>query len=305
MRANYFRYLYENTDKGTIYTISTAGDTGEFCGYYICGYGKPVFGTKMDERFSICRQEISFMVIEGLCESDRAKMADFMKKNQVSHLVVPYGENAARFQADVKQLTVLEKGQSLSYVEDGRKIWMKCFANGEKGTIAVYCDAKLEETEDCKLNVWPVEKETQISICADKEDQSCEMRNCLYNDFDVCKGHNKKGDRPYVTGTLLLGNVNLKEDGERLLEDLKELQEEIRFVTLPGGGKEELFHPCILEAMKVRKEVNHYFVLPGGMEGNDGTIGKLLRAGIRNRAVLTSEVSGLCAAGLFVEKMEE
>lgn len=306
MRANYFRYLYENTSKGTVYTMSIAGEQGDFCGYYVCGYGEPVFGEKMDERFAVCSQEVSLLVLENLCDGDRDKIAEFAEKNQVDKVVMPYGETPIEFGENVKQVIVLEEGQSLSYLENGRRVWLKCFANGKHGTIVMYCDARIQEAKDCQMTVWAFQEETKVSVCVDKDDHSCAMRNCLYNDFDVCKGHNGKGYEEYVTGTLLLGNVNLKECREQLLQDLGEFLGEIRFVVLPGGGKKELYHPWVADLLEQEhRGLNHYYIVPREAAENDGTISSLMKKGIRHRVVVTGEECGLCTTGFFVEKSEE
>ena len=135
----------------------------------------------------------------------------------------------------------------------------------------------------------------------DMENLVCCARCGLYNDFDVCKGHNQNTGKGYTAGAMLLGNISLKKYSEAIKRDFSEVRDQIRYISITGNMKQadgEL-STWIGES---RTELNHYYILPSGCADTGDFITKILSESGRNRVYLTGEKCGVCGSGFFISR---
>lgn len=308
MNALYFRHLFQNTKRGTAHTVSVSSAEGEFFLCSLCSNGLPLRDReRADEKFQMEGQIISVLVLERLHPVDLEKVRDILKHNKVERVFIPYGDSAAELSelslaGDVK---LLEAGETVSFQEKGWDVWIKCLDNGSQGALVLYhgLSEASREGKDCLMAVKPAEKDLPCRVCVDQNNHACAMKCCLYNDFALCKGHNGKDAEEYVTGALLLGNVNLKEKEKELRKDLKEHLSDIRMIALGEGGSEARTSDSFMEFLnRGNDRLNQYYILSEGMEENEHTLKTILKEGPRRIPVLTSENTGLCISGFLKDK---
>ena len=308
MKAYYFRQLFQNTRRGTVHTLSTDGGEGAFCLYYLCSDGRPVREKEdQEKRFCIRGKNISVLVLEHLHPTDLEQAGELLKHNHVEKVFLPYGDTAETLPelSQAEKVYVLEKGQTVSFQEKGWDVWVKCLDGGSKGNLVLYHGPSqaVRQGEDCLMAVKPFDKTLPCQVCMDAEDHSCGMRCCLYNDFTLCKGHNRKDIPDYVAGTLLLGNGDPALVGEDLNRELKEYIPYIRTVALASGKPEESSMNAMMELISQKnKDLNQYFVMPEDAEQNEKILKTIMKKGLRRIPVLTGADSGLCISGFIKDK---
>ena len=154
---------------------------------------------------------------------------------------------------------------------------------------------------DCLMSVRIFDKAKCGSPQIDMENLVCCARCGLYNDFDVCKGHNQNTGKGYTAGAMLLGNISLKKYSEAIKRDFSEVRDQIRYISITGNMKQadgEL-STWIGES---RTELNHYYILPSGCADTGDFITKILSESGRNRVYLTGEKCGVCGSGFFISR---
>lgn len=308
MKALYFRHLFQNTKRGTAHTVSVSGEEGEFFLYSMISNGQPLRDEEHEEeKFQVSGKTLSVLVLENLHTKDLDKAKEILRSNRVKQVFVPYGDSAANLQelSLADKVCILKAEEKVSFRKTGWNVWIKCVENGEKGNLILYHGPsdEIKEGKDCLMAVKPAERDLHCSMCMDQDDHACGMRCCLYNDFTVCKGHNGKNADHYVTGTLLLGNIDLKTKEKELKEDLKEYVSDIRMVCLGEAGGAEKFSDSFLEYLdRENKHLNQYYILPEDEDQNEGTLKTILKKGCRRIPVLTGENTGLCLSGFLKNK---
>ena len=309
MKAYYFRYLNQNTARGTVHTASADGVKGAFCRCYMCSDGTPVRGEEIsEERFRKFGDYISVLVLENLHDQDLKEVQRILREHHVGKVFLPYKDKAVGLKelelADTVQ--ILESGQEVCFQERGWNVWLKCLENQDQGTLVMYHGPadEVKEKQDCVLTEKPFGRTLPCQVCVDAENHACGMRCCLYNDYTICKGHNAKGFEGYVTGALLLGNTDLSRYQEELKNSLEKYRSDIRLVTLPGHGMEKKNTETFLNFLcGANENLNRYYVLPEGTEDNEKVLKTVMAKGSRQIPVLTNEENGFCLSGFFTEKV--
>ena len=308
MEAYYFRNLYQNTARGTVHTASVDGVKGTFCLCYMCSNGTPVRNeAAYGERFREFGGTISVLVLENLHAQDLEEVRRILKENHVKKVFLPYHDKATELPelALADYVQVLEKGEEVSFQENGWNIWLKCLEVQGKGTLVMYHgpSEEVKEKQDCVLTAKPLNSSLPCQVCVDAENHACGMRCCLYNDYTVCKGHNAKNFEGYVTGTLLLGNADLMQCENELEEGLEKYRKDIRMVTLPGQKVEKTYTDTFLNFLCEENEcLNRYYVLPEETDDDEKVLKAILQKGPRQIPVLTNDENGFCMSGFFTEK---
>ena len=307
MNTYHYRYLYQNTDRGTIHTASAELKKNGFCLCYMCSDGRPLRERgAAEERFKNFGERISVLVLEKLHEEDMQEAARILREHQVERVFLPYGDKAE----DMPELMladrihVMKAGEEISFCEKGWQVWLKCMPEETQGTLVLYHGPSEEtkENQDCIMTAKPFHKELPCQVCVEEGDR-CGMRCSLYNDYTLCKGHNARDVDGYVTGALLLGNVDLNQYGCELQENLMQYREDIRMVTLPGQGMKEKNSELFLDYLnEVNDNLNRYYVLPEGTYDNEKVLKDVLKKGPRQVTVLTTADKGFCMSGFFTDK---
>lgn len=313
MKAKYFRMMYQNAENGMVHTFSTA-DTETGDKYTLCylnslkGNTDPI--AAIDERFENYTETIDLMVLAVSEEPVIGQALKIAAANSVHTVLLP-GDGAAAqdakkrlLRAGVKEVLAVENENVYECVKPWQ-IKVIGLGTGAAASLVLYHDAIANQGDerDCVLTVKPLDQELSWTACVDPADLSCDMQAALYNDFDICKRHNQRDGKGYVTGTLLLGRVNLKEYSAKLKVLLSEERKNIRFTALPEGGRDEYYSAEFLDWLdQENADKRKYFIAPSKAAGNEAALKDILLRGGRHTPILTGNGWGLCASGYFVKR---
>jgi len=308
MNTYHYRYLYQNTVRGTIHTASADKEKDAFCLCYMCSDGRPLRERGVaEERFKNFGERISVLVLERLHWEDMEEAARILREHHVEKVFLPYGDKAA----DMPELMladwvqIMEAGEEVSFSEKGWQVWLKCMPEKEQGTLVLYHGPSEEtkENQDCVLTAKSFSRKLPCQVAVEPDTHPCGMKCCLHNDFTLCKGHNAKDAVGYVTGALLLGNVDLNRHGYELQEKLLQYRDDIRMVTLPGQGRKEKNNELFLDYLnEVNDDLNRYYVLPEGNTHDGKVLRDVMKKGPRQVTILTTADEGFCMSGFFTDK---
>lgn len=346
MKANFYRFLYENTNDGIVNTGSIvnteAGKDFQFC--YLSGAAN--MGTiEMD---SIGKTGISFnnlpdtldmLVLADFepCYVDRAlglleatkvkqiilpKLNEEVKENLINSLSEEVRSSRIRTFIEepagtakskgAGEICELGEGETLEKEVCGFKVKISCRGRGEKASLIMYYGPENKRTceKECMFTVKSFTNDMNCSMCIDEDDHHCAMKCGLYNDFDVCRRHSEKDCEQYVLGTMLLGNVNLRECGQDILDDFREEIKSLRIMSIPDGGDRESWDRQFFEkAMDIFKKENpkaahfkQYFVVPSCRKASAQTLMDISASDPYHQMVMTGKVYGICASGYLKTK---
>lgn len=283
MKANYYRFLFENTNDGIVNTGSIV-DTEKDEKFQFC-YLSGAAAVKADEGNDI---DESVEVVNGLPEVlDMLVIADFephylekalklLKKTKAEKVLLPKCDEDVRAKL-VKSLSdeehcdqaielikepeavlkregavkiyELGEGETFSTESSGFKVKVSCYGKGENASLVMYYGPAEKGTKNLEsmFAVKSFTKEMKCSMCVDGENHHCAMKCCLYNDYDICRRHSEKDCEQFILGTLLLGNVKLEECGQKILSDFEEEIGGLRVMSVPNGGAKENWDKLFFE----------------------------------------------------------
>lgn len=331
MKARYFRLMYQNVTDGILHTASFVNteEKKESLIYYLCpkkggsasdtlkydalqsgnpADGEPSSEEKEDERFAMRGKKITYLVLADFGGTYPQKLMELVKNNRVEHAFLPGGDedflNEWREWLEkegVDAVHILNRNEKYEEKTSDYEVRISCLGSGSENSLVMYHGPLGVEpkTDDCVLTVKPALEDLPCSICVDAENHGCGMRCGLYNDYDMCKGHNGIESEGYVLGTLLLGNLNLRDGCEEKLDAFTDKKKKVRFVTLPQAGNEAAWNSEIADWTDHGHK--SYYLCPKG-EGQEEPMAEILQTGIRHTPVVLSESSGLCASGFFTKR---
>jgi len=309
MEAKYFRLMYQNVNKGMVHTVSVE-DTIKKCkftAFYLSGSKKLKNSLVTDERFSCCKETIQLMVLAELDTDCLQKALEIIEANALVQVVMP---DCAQETIDIiksagaEKVLVLKDGESMEPDCDIWQVSLKCYGEGRNASIVMFHGSEHLNPQimDCVLNVKPVSKRLPCKVCVDSKNLSCDMSCGLYNDFDICKGHNAKSRNNYLTGTLLLGSVDLKTYGNQIQKDFEEFRRYIRFTSIPESCKSEDWKDMMDWLDEENKVDKKYFIPPSNEKGNEKILKNVLEKGPHRIPLLTSESFGICVSGFYTKR---
>lgn len=324
----FFNFMYYHRAQGLAHTAKITGDNEEngFFLAYLCDWtgsgpkdeGPDACGTGCTKEeplihsaveFQLWDEEIDLLVLDGIRPESMDEIRRLTGKNHVKELVMPKGDLLEEWGRNdpADKVTILEEGQTFS-VERGK--WMVhiiCCRNDEGNSLAVYHGPKDADPakDDCLMTVRPFSNKVPCGKCRNDVNHVCAMRCSLYHDFDVCKKHNDRNCERYTVGTLLLGNVNLKEHGKlgRKIPEFQDIAEKTRFLVLPDGGGCGAWFPGLLKELDpCREQLNRYFIVTGNKKDNAETVKEIACSGMYYKPEFLTDEYGVCATGFFTEK---
>lgn len=310
MRTKYFRSMFHNVTEGVMYSVGIADSETKSCwtAYYLCA-GEKTDSSRfvMDERFFACREEVRLVVAGDGSEATMHLLMDFVKENRVEQVVIPGNRDTMPEklrEAGVRHVVELEPGSFLHKEKDFWLFNIHCYGTKEGCFLTMYGGpAGINwRTMDCLMSVKPFNSKLCCSSEIDMENHACCMKCGLYNDFDVCKGHNQNTGKGYAAGVLLLGSVPVMKYIDTIQKDYSGVREQIRFVSMVEG-MEKADGDFIAWVGKSRQELNHYYVLPSGCADTEAFIKKVLSESGRNRVYLTGKECGVCGSGFFTSRV--
>lgn len=315
MRAKYFRFMYQNVEGGSAHTLSVADtERGNNCNVFYVSSLKGTAGANMrlDDRFLSCSETIDLLAVADFEKATVEQALKLMESNRVEKVILPdegieVGKVKEAFLSKgASQAISLKAGEVFEFAKAGWKVKAGCFGKETSASLVMFHgpEENSPEKDDCVLTVKPSAESLPCTACVDGVNHNCGMRCGLYNDFNTCKGHNAKNSEGYVTGTLLLGNVDLTAHGSEVKQMFEEEKSGVRFVTLPNGGSGEYITNSFLNWIDtVNENVNRYYLAPSGAEGNGEALMAILKKGPRHIPVLTNSRYGLCASGFFKKRI--
>lgn len=170
-------------------------------------------------------------------------------------------------------------------------------------TIVMY-HGSLEDDlkgEDCLMTVKPF---SFLQACRGRMKGECDLCSlaCTHrSDYDLLRGHNKKGLNEYENGTLLLGNMLIPGHVEELYNRYQYVKEKVRFVSIPNSGAKENWD---YRVMGFGKENNYrYYVGPVNDLSDKNTFQSLSTISPYIRYCMTNEYYGLCGSGFLTDRI--
>jgi len=315
MRAKYFRLMYQNKVNSVVHTISVADTEKEtkWNALYLCELVNSVYEKKENENRCLESTEVvNLLVLANLRDEMVHQALEVAHLNEVKKIVIPDSGNDTEeikkkfISAGVGEVIVLSDSEEYEDSGAGWGAKLICLGKETEASVVMYHDAmeNSPKEDDCVLLVKPSSKKLPCTFNIDGENLNCDMRCSLYNDFDVCKGHKKKDSTDYITGSLLLGNVNLNRYGEDIQKLFSEEKGRIRFLTLPNGGGKDYWNFGILHWLDTKNEsIKRYFIAPAGAVGNEITLKEIMNKGPRFVPILTGAEYGICASGFFTKRL--
>lgn len=315
MDAKYFQLMYQNVENGVIHTISVADteNEGKWNGCYLCGVNGNNDPINMDEKFQTFTEAINLLVVADAKDNTVEAAIKLVKANEIRKVILPDEGKAGsglkeRFLAEgAGEVIGLKTGEIYKEMSAQWNIKLAAFGKGADAAVVMFSDAPdiSPEEKDCLLTVKPSYEARSFQVCIDGKDHSDSMRGCFNNDFAVCKGHNGKDSKGYITGTLLLGNVDLKRCGLALKEVFsEECANRLRFMSFADSGCDDSWDTNILNWMDTDNEnINQYFIIPKSeSDAYSKAICQILKRGPRNNPILTSDKYGMCVSGFFTKR---
>jgi len=300
--------MYQNVNKGMVHTVSVedAIRGSKWNAYYLCG-SKDSESIVSDDKFSCCKEKIRLMVAATLDNACLEKALEIIKVNTVEQVILPYTtQEAVKLlrSAGAEKVLMMREGETMNLYYDIWNVSLGCYGEGRDSSIIMYHgpEEMKPESMDCVLNVKAAAKQKPCTVCVDSKNLSCDMRCGLYNDYDVCRSHNAKGRNNYVTGTLLLGNVNLQKYSSSIQKYFEKTIKYVRFISIPESGTPEAWGRMMDWIDGEGIEDKKYFMPLSNEQGNEMILKKILEAGLRCVPLLTSEASGVCASGFFTKR---
>ena len=155
--------------------------------------------------------------------------------------------------------------------------------------------------EDCVMSVKPF---SYIQSCKGRMKGECDLCSlaCTHrSDFDLLKGHSKKALTEYENGTLLLGNMLLPGNVERLYHRFHYVKEKVRFLSVPNCGAKENWD---YRVMGFGKENNYrYYACPVNTLSDADTFRTLGTIRPYIRLSMLNEYYGLCGSGFLTNRI--
>lgn len=309
MRTKYFKNMFQNVSQGVMYSIGIADSEKKegWVACYLCGGEKECPAESgIEEKFAGCQNKVRLLVVgDGNATSIR-RLMEFVKKNRVEQVVLPgnHEKTARELQkAGVKRVVEMKPGSSLYEEKDFWQFKIHCYGTDEGSFLVMFAgETGIDwKTMDCLMSVRSFDQTMCCNPGIDMENLVCCARCGLYNDFDVCKGHNQNTGKGYTVGAMLLGNISVKKYSEAIKIDFFEVRDQIRYISITGDVKKTdgVLGTWIEESCK---ELNHYYILPSGCADTGEFITEILSQSGRNRVYLTGEKCGVCGSGFFISR---
>ena len=309
MQTKYFKNMFQNISQGVMYSTGVADSEtkNSWVACYICaGENEESLEFKAEKAFAGCKDEVRLVAVGDGSEATIHQLMEFVKKNRVEQVILPGNHEKVAKElrsAGVKRVVEMKPGSSLYDEKDFWQFKIHCYGTDEGCFLVMFTGDKGIDwkTMDCLMSVRIFDKAKCGSPQIDMENLVCCARCGLYNDFDVCKGHNQNTGKGYTAGAMLLGNISLKKYSEAIKRDFSEVRDQIRYISITGNMKQadgEL-STWIGES---RTELNHYYILPSGCADTGDFITKILSESGRNRVYLTGEKCGVCGSGFFISR---
>ena len=224
MQTKYFKNMFQNISQGVMYSTGVADSEtkNSWVACYICaGENEESLEFKAEKAFAGCKDEVRLVAVGDGSEATIHQLMEFVKKNRVEQVILPgnHEKVAKELQsAGVKRVVEMKPGSSLYDEKDFWQFKIHCYGTDEGCFLVMFTGDKGIDwkTMDCLMSVRIFDKAKCGSPQIDMENLVCCARCGLYNDFDVCKGHNQNTGKGYTAGAMLLGNISLKKYSEAI-----------------------------------------------------------------------------------------
>lgn len=309
MLTKYFKNMFQNVSQGVLYSIGIADSENKnsWTACYICaGENAELSKRERKDCFSGCGETVRLVAAGDGSDATIEWLMEFVRKNRVEQVILPENNEKAVKElqkAGVKRVVEMKPGSSLYDEKDFWQFKIHCYGNDEGSYLVMFTgEVGIDwKTMDCLMSVRTFDSNKCCNAGIDMDNMVCCAKCGLYNDFELCKGHNQNSGKGYMAGTILFGNLPMTDYAEAVKKDFFEVRDKIRYLSMTGNYRKAEKELCawIEEA---RAELNHYYILASGCTDTGDFITDILSRSGRSRVYLTGEKCGVCGSGFFISR---
>jgi len=189
-------------------------------------------------------------------------------------------------------------------VYDNWLFYFGAFEKGADSTLVLYHGSVGDNTvlEDCVLNVKNFSGMLDCSSQIHSKNSQCYMACTHKTDYDCLKRHNRKNMKQYINGTLLAGNMNMRDKVDMIYNRYFSVKEKIRFIGVPNGGSYEYWDKRMIGFGN--QHYKSYWAVPSNKDTSAETIKEISMSSPYNNFVLLNEGYGLCISGYLKKRSD-
>lgn len=297
MLADFFRMLFHKVDKGMYYTASMKDEVREktFHLVYVAQGAAP----GKEERYPL-----DVLAAGDVLESTLAQVKKMVEERPVKTVIFP--EECPQELVDwcqEKHTEVIIAKDTYTIAENRWEFRFQAFQGNSGSTLVMYQGFTGDDLqkEDCAFVTKIVSQEPCVS-CIYGEDDYCGFGCNRLKDYDVIGGHKKSKNGAYRMGTLVLGDMLLKGQTDKLSQMIEGVEEKIRCVYLPSELKRDNYEGFLEDICNKR---DYVYVIGNQSQTEPEIVGKILSESpyVQYRSI--NEDTGFCASGYRIPYLRE
>lgn len=237
MKAEFFRMLFQKAVRGIYYT-GAVKDEFRDVNLHLAYVGEGAEIASQDE------YPLDILAVGDWKEETLTRIQEMVSKRKITTVIFPARSEAAEdmenFCKEQGVEEVLMAEEAITIHRGRCELIFDSFTGADGATLVMYqgfTDDDLEK-EDCALSAKVFKDERCVS-CLYGEDDHCGFGCLRAKDFDVLKGHKRKGSENHRLGVLILGSTDVKSQLEHLKAMLEPVAEKLRCIYLPYGVGDE------------------------------------------------------------------
>ena len=304
MKTKYFRFLYQGLN-GCLMHRCELEDTAaqeRFIFIYLSGTDETADQKDVGNTLFLCPETVDLVVAGDTSPSVRAALEELLGRSRIRLLAVPEAgaEELLSGEKQAEEVVCIPAKESLQKQAAGWNFFIKSYEPGRLSAAHGPREALAGQTfEDCVMHVHPLDGEQWEKEAGEQDGYAWAMGRTLYEDYDVCRHQRRRDGERYVAGNLLLGRISAREHLAEIQKELGEFRKEIRFVLLPGLGREADWADKLLETEN-RRDKQYWIGLEPAME--EKTAARLVFQSPYQIPVLAGEGRGLRCGGFLKYK---
>lgn len=310
MKAKYYRYLFHKVTGGLCYSGCITNEMDEkkesFCFLYLAGGEEAL---ENETSYAVPELRYDLVVLGDLSPAAVKRACTVTKHCQAKEILIPDGSAEQIRQiteelgtADAGVIHVVKEEKEMHHSREYLRILPAKQKNRNMLLLYHADEGAGPEKEECILTIKPMTERTNCCAKADHDTFTCEMRCMLYNDFMLCKRHNRRESKAFLDGYLLFPSAKaevLERDRESAASFLSgKYRNRIRFFGTPD---KDLTSEDLEETEIAGKEKMAVYLI--GTEDTPAEVIKTAVTGDPYRHFFAAgEHAGLCISGYYVPR---
>lgn len=297
MKAEFFRMLFQKTVKGIYYT-GAVKDEFRDVSLHLAYVGEGAEIVTQDK----CPLDV--LAVGDWKDVTLKCVKKMLSKRRVTTVICPAGNAAAEEMVSfckekgVEEVLIADKPTTIC---KGRSELIFDSFTGAEGAVLVMYQGFIgddPEREDCALAAKVFKNDHCVS-CLYGDDDHCGFGCLRSKDFDVLKGHKRKGNMSHRLGTLVLGSTDVNSQLEHLKMMITPIADKLRCIYMSYGVGDEN------EAYSLAQLVDSdYMYFIGHEKGTDSArAGRLVMSNPFARYQMVNKNYGFCMSGYRVPFM--